>query len=841
MGRGTRSRVGVRARPPEDDAARVPMPRALAAHPTLSAALLFALLVLAYLWPVLLGGKVLSPDAVLYKLPPWQPYRPHGIASFENYLLADVPLVLRPWREMARQMIHAGTLPLWNSHALTGVPFLSNPQSGLFSIFALPLWVLPFGWALGFAAALKLWAAAMGTYLLVRELRLGFLAGLVAGVAFGLCSMNVMWLAPEIVPAVAALLPWMLWLVERLLRGSGGIGSAIGLACVTAAALGGGHPGTQVHVVVAAGLYALLRVALARERAPPERGRALALALGGLGVGVALMGVLMIPEILSSHGTVGTLARKGGQGSLPGLDRMPFGMIRTTVFPDWWGRPSAFETSSSPVHALNLNYEERTFYAGTVALLLAAIGLTNRTMLRRQAPFLVLGFLGLALALHAPGLWWLAGHLPALGLVENQRLHFVFELAAAVLAGFGLQAVLDRPGERGRQLGVTLVAVAVALLAAATAGVSGADVGHTLTHFLTGRDFHRTGVVELTAIGWFLLFTLGVFAALLVARRRPALATGVAAAFVLLAALDMLHFAHGYNPMAPAGTVPLPRTPAIAYLQRHRAAGRFVGVELALPPEQSVRWGLDDVRGYDPPFPTTRFLELWKEASPDQLPWLPTTIDGISPAAVQVTGALGARFILAGPGTAKPAEPDPALRPLRRVYAGRDATIFENPRAAPRAFVAPTVDAVPDAAAARAALADSRFDARRAVVVEQDQHGTESLAGVEGAHGTATIVGERNAGVTLRATLDRRGIVVLGDQLLDGWSVRVDGRPATPVRVDGVLRGVAVDAGRHEIAWSYAMPGLRAGVASSALALLLLLGAAVTARTRRRGTALARG
>jgi hypothetical protein len=643
MGRGTQTR----------GTARVQLPRTLAAHSTLSAALLFALLVLVYLWPVLLGGKVFSPDAVLYKLAPWQPYQPHDVLSYENYLLADVPLVLRPWRELARQLLHDGVLPVWNPHALTGVPFLSNPQTGLFSLFSLPLWVLPFTYGLGLSAALTLWVGALGAYLLVRELRLGFLPALLAGVAFAFCSMNVMWLAPEIVPAVAVLLPWMLWLVERLARG-GGVFSAIGLACVTAIALGGGHPGTQVHVLVTAGCYALLRAALARERAPPERLKTLALTLGGLVVGVGLIGVLMVPEVVSSHGTVGTLARKGGQGTLPGLDRMPFGMIRTPLFPDWWGRPSGFETADSPVRSINLNYEERTFYAGAVALVLAAIGLTNRGALRRQAPFLILGGLGLAIALHAPGLWWLAVHLPVLELVENQRLHFVFELSVAVLAAFGLQAVMERPQERRRQLAVALGAVAAGLIAAALAHVGPGDVGRTFEHFLTGRDFHRRGVIELTTVFWFLLFALGVTVALLVARRRPALATAVAAAVVLLAALDMLHFANRYNPMGPGDRVTPGRTPAIAYLQQHRDDGRFVGTELTLPPEQSIRFGLSDVRGYDPPFPTKEFLALWQQATPDQAAWRPTAIDGISPAAVQVTAALGARYIVTLGGVTAP-------------------------------------------------------------------------------------------------------------------------------------------------------------------------------------------
>ncbi len=823
MGRGTQTR---------DARARLHLPTALAEHPTLSAALLLALLVLVYLWPVLLGGKVFSPDAVLYKLAPWQPYQPDDVLSYENYLQADVPLVAHPWHELTRQLLHAGTFPAWNPHVLTGIPFISSPQTGLFSPFSLPLWILPYTYAFGVTAALKLWAAAFGAYLLGRELRLGFLPSLLAGVAFAFCSMNVMWLSFEMVPAVVVMLPWMLWLVERLARG-GGIPSAIGLAIVTAVALGGGHPGEQVHVLLAAGCYALLRVALARERAPPERARTLALTFGGLVIGIGLMAVLMVPEILSSHGTVGTLARRnsGGPNSLPGLDRMPFGAIRTPLFPDWWGRPSGFETATSPLHSMNVNYQERTFYAGAVALVLAAVGLTNRSALRRQAPFLILGGLGLAIALHEPVLWWLVTHLPVLELVENQRLHFVFELAVAVLAAFGLQAVIERPRERGRQLAVALGALAVGLIAASLTHLSPGDVGRTVEHFLTGRDFQRRGVIELTSVVWFLLFALGVTVALLVARRRPALATGVAAALVLLAALDMLHFANRYNPMGPGERVTPPRTPAIAYLQQHRD-GRLVGVGLTLPPDQASRFGLADVRGYDPPYPTTRFLGLWRMASPTQVAWMPTTIAEITPAAVQVTGALGARYIVADPGTRLAAGADSALRALERVYAERDATIFRNPRAAPRAFVPAQVEVVPDAATAHATLADSTFDASRTIVVAQDQPGADALAAA-GTRGTVTIVDERNASVTLRATLERAGVVVLADQLLDGWSVRVDGRPATPLRVNAVLRGVAVGAGSHTIEWSYRVPGLRAGVAISGAAAALLLVVALLPRVRR--------
>jgi hypothetical protein len=809
---------------------RVPGARALAARPALAAALLLALLVLVYLWPALVGGDVLSPIAVLYKLPPWQPYRPADVASFENYLLADVPLAIYPWREFAREAIRSGHLPLWNPRILAGVPFYTNSQNGIFTPFNLPDWILPLNDGLGLSAALKLWAGGFGTYLFVRELRLGFLPGMLAGVAYAFCALNILWLTPETLPAVAVMLPWMLWLIERLFVRDGGLGPALGLAVVTAVALGGGHPGTQVHVMVAAGAYALLRAAFLRSEGPgAARWRPLAFAGGGLTLGAMLMGAMLVPEALSSHGTVGTAARSSDTSILPGLRHMPFGMARTILFPDWWGRPSAFETANSPVKTINLNYGERTFYAGVVTVLLACVGLGWRGAWRRMAPFGVMGALAIAITLHMPGLFQLVEHLPVIGLVQNQRLHFVFELAVAVLGAFGLHAVLERPAGKGSwRVGVSVAAVLVGFIAWGASGASFGDAGRVVRHFLTGRDFARTGVVELTSVAWFLLFAVGVGAAFWALRRWPQRRVAIGAALVLLAAFDMLHFAHGYNPMGPASKIFPPRTPAIAYLQRHARDGRVAAIELAFPPDWSMRYGLNDVRGYDPPYPTQRFFRLWREASPDQQDWMPMTIDALNPPTVRVLGALGVRYILGPPGMAQPsAGGDPAVRALRRVYAGREATIFASAWSAPRAMVAPAVQVVPDEEAARAAVVAEGFDPRRAVVVEGDERGATALSSAPPAHGTVTVAHEERAGVTLRTSLDRQGLVVLGDDFTAGWHVRVDGHAARALHVDDVMRGVVVPAGRHEVAWSYAVPGLDAGVALSVLGLVALAGSAI--------------
>ncbi|HKG38287.1 MAG TPA: YfhO family protein [Conexibacter sp.] len=804
------------------------------------ATLALAAVVLAYLWPVLVGGKILSPLAILYSSTPWRGFAPPDVHNYLNTLLVDLPLVDYPWRVLARSFIHEGTFPAWNPYALGGIPFYSNTQTGIFSPFNVPLWTLPLTYGLGVSAALKLFVGALGTYVLVRQLRLGALAGVLAGIAFAFSAINITWLAHETLPGVAVMLPWTLWLVERICA-RGRPGSMIALAGVTAVGLGGGHPAMQIHLLVLTAVYALVRVACLRGATRGDEAglsaaatplRALALVGGGLLAGVLLMAFMLIPEERASHGTVGVLARQAGE--LPS-SRMPFRAIATAFFPDYWGRPSALEARATAANqaVLAVNYCERTFYAGTVALLLALVGLVASGGWRQKLPFAIVGALGMAVAVHVPGLIWLARNLPVLDLVEPERLHFGFELAVAVLAGFGLQAVLDAPAGDRRRLAVVLLAVFGGALAFVAVEASGADLDRTVDHFLTGVSSGRGDVLALTSVVWLLLFVLGAGALLLLARTRPGWRTAVSVALVLLAVADSYHFVHGFQPMGPASRVVPPTTPAIDYLTRHRDDGRVVGLGLPLPPDSGLVYGLRDVRGYDPPQPTTRLLALWRLMSPEQTSWQPLSLSVLRKADLQVLGVLGARYLIADVGLEIPRTSFPQVS---LAYDGPDARVFENADVPPRAFVPATVRVTSDERATGAAIVEPRFDVRTEVAVEGDQGGIAALREVTG---SATIVAERNARVQLRATLDRRGLVVLNDSLMPGWSVRVDDREVTPIHVNSVMRGVLVPPGSHAIVWSYEVPGLRLGALLSAVTLALLVAAAVALRRRARRPATA--
>jgi uncharacterized membrane protein YfhO len=67
-------------------------------------------------------------------------------------------------------------------------------------------------------------------------------------------------------------------------------------------------------------------------------------------------------------------------------------------------------------------------------------------------------------------------------------------------------------------------------------------------------------------------------------------------------------------------------------------------------------------------------------------------------------------------------------------------------------------------------------------------------------------------------------MLVVDEQISEGWSATVDGEPVAVEEANGLYLGVRVPAGAEEVQLRYTAPGLRAGLASSVLSGLVLLG-----------------
>ena len=90
--------------------------------------------------------------------------------------------------------------------------------------------------------------------------------------------------------------------------------------------------------------------------------------------------------------------------------------------------------------------------------------------------------------------------------------------------------------------------------------------------------------------------------------------------------------------------------------------------------------------------------------------------------------------------------------------------------------------------------------------------------------------------VRARVTAGARSLVVVSENLSDGWTAQVDGKPAALVPIDGALMGVFVPAGEHTVTLDYLPKTFLLGSTVSAVA-LLAAGVAVWDPRRRRGRA----
>jgi len=322
------------------------------------------------------------------------------------------------------QCLERGEIPAFNPALGLGQPFRGNPSALAFYPGNVLYLVLPFWSAYNLHFALHWLLAMLTMWALARELGQRPAAALVAAITYGGSGWLLSCLSFYNILTVAAW--WPLVLVGAHRGGRRGIALG-GLAC--GLALLGGEP-----VTAALGLVPLLVVAVARHRA--VRGLATAAAVGALGTVVAL------PQVVAAL-RVSDFTFRGGHGLIPSqavsYALRPLRYLEL-LLPLPFGRPLDVGPSGFWAGGIAPNLPFfLTLYAGIVGLVLAA------GAVRRRPGWAALAAAGLLLA-------WLAGTSGELVLAVTgglfrfpEKFLVWYALALPLLAGWGLEAVLDRP------------------------------------------------------------------------------------------------------------------------------------------------------------------------------------------------------------------------------------------------------------------------------------------------------------------------------------------------------------------------------------------------------------
>ncbi len=142
-----------------------------------------------------------------------------------------------------------------------------------------------------------------------------------------------------------------------------------------------------------------------------------------------------------------------------------------------------------------------------------------------------------------------------------------------------------------------------------------------------------------------------------------------------------------------------------------------------------------------------------------------------------------------------------------------DLNVYENPHARPRAWFVDRV-IVGEPSTHASAMHTRPFDpAHDAWLASAPSYGPASTARV-----VASVIGDDTRTITVDAP--DGGVLLVGDRAHHGWNVRIDGRPATWTRADGVLMAVSVPPGATRVSLEFRQPLVRQSLAVSIASLI---------------------
>ena len=412
---------------------------------SLAAAIVIAVLPLGIVGYALVTDSVYGPVDYPYQAEPLKALKPlYGIGHAHNVTATDLYAQFLPWRRAVQLSVRNGEWPLWNPYNHCGHLMAGSLQSAPYSPFTLVAILLPAAVGFSFTAAMSLFIAALGAFLLVRELDCGEGAALIAGAGWCLAAITVLYsLTP--MGMTTSFAPLVLLAALRVVR-SPGVASGALLTTVLALSLLIGHPESLFLNVVIAVALALFE--LIRHRAAPWRALSTAFAAGGVALLICAIQLLPFFEAMPQSGEYEfkQVLWSASERALP-ADRA-LASLATDLFPYLhvrrWIQPAFGLTGAE------------TATAGSIILALAIYAVWRR----RSAETWF--FAVVAVCCVAAGNRWsfvvdLLQSIPVFDIVHHERLNFHAALALAVLAGLGVEELVRR------QAAATMTVVLIAL------------------------------------------------------------------------------------------------------------------------------------------------------------------------------------------------------------------------------------------------------------------------------------------------------------------------------------------------------------------------------------------
>ena len=604
-----------------------------------------------------LGGYTLLPTENLYQDSPYSAYRETtGAPPPHNALLSDMVLQNYQWKAFLRQQIAQGEIPLWNPHLFAGIPFFAAGQHSALYPLSIVYYLLPLPAAYGWFILLNLWLAGLFMAAYLRALGIKRAGAALAGVVYQLSGFLIANAVFPMIVAAAVWLPLLLWMIENILRGRDlwiFRNTALLWVVIGALAIGcnilAGHIELTLYTLLIAGYYAAFRLLWQGGQQWRASGqlplRWLAtkalwlLAMVFLGLGLAALQLLPLYEFAQSNWR----AERSSLETVRGYGHPPRDIL-LFLLPNFYGNPTHHgyfdifsrqwvsdlsNAGGGPIFWGMKNYLEAAVYVGILPLCLALYALLagwRQRLAQYLWPFAGLGLLSLSFMFGLPT-YALIFALPGMNQLNTPfRWVYALTLALAALAGIGLHLLAAPRPRLAKRLGWLLLLLGAGLALASAVAYLGFEgfaplfdslvnrLAKAAAVFADGRMFFSYQLPQVLLLAALLLLSGLVF--LWAARSRARHWQMLALALVVL---DLLLASFAFNPASKPELLDF-TPPSIEFLQAQ--PGNFRVSSLLRPNEGQIlnsnvglRYGLDDIRGYDSIIPAS-YVKVMRALQP---------------------------------------------------------------------------------------------------------------------------------------------------------------------------------------------------------------------------------
>lgn len=727
-----------------------------------------------------------------------------------------------PDRELLRDSLLKGVVPLWNPYIYSGVPFMASLQGAVWyplSWIAATLSPIQ-GW--NFLVVIQPIASVIFMYLFLRSLKFRIPFAAFGSLVYAFSAwMVVYWQEVLVVEHSFMWMPLALYASNRVWKNFHDSLGVFLLLFSLICCVFGGFLQMSVYVYGVVIIWNIfLFFTLRRE---PHHAKSAWVIVFAIVCSILIEGIQLIPSLqaflLSPRGT--------NDGSFVFRDDLlPIQHLLTLLAPDFWGNPATYNYFASTGF-----YFEKIIFMGIVPLVFTLYGMFQA---KKKAIifWMGLGLICFSMAFALPTSWlpyYL--HIPILSTSYPTRILGVSVFAFSILSCYGLEEFLHKPN--WKLIVLILLGLTVVLGIGWCVVLSSWCINvnyHTHVLWCAGKTSMVWGFFEnilslkknaslyatisLRNLIVPTVFLLSGWGVVLLAKFSKKL---VFIVVVLLTVLSSYYFIEKYVYVGEQRFV-YPELPVITKLTELSGYNRVWGygnafIEKNIP--EYLHWYSTD--GYSN-LSSSRYAQLMstidnngmlggviRRSDTDLSDLAETDSFATNSSRLRLMSLLGVKYVLeAKKGTLQDSLPTDKRFPANiftLAWENSAWRIWQYLPALPRAVFATTYSVKTKPEDIIAALYDKNTNLSNTVILEKNPEISFAQSHIPG---QARIVSYALDSVTIRTTSSSDGFLLLTDNYYPGWKVTVDGKPMELYRADYSFRAVYVSRGNHVVLFQYA-------------------------------------